>query len=292
MSTTGPGTAVLAVSPHLDDAAFSAGALLAGLAAQGADVRVLTVFTASVPDPRGFALACQTDKGLAPDVDYMELRRGEDEAAMAALGVRSAHLGLAEAPHRGYADAAALFGPVVAGDEDTPDAVAAAIEAELARPGAPRPRLLLGPAALGEHVDHRHVRDALALLARRHGLPSVLWDDLPYALRTPAGAAGPFRRGATAEETAAKLAACAAYASQLGFQFGSVAAMHEALQPRAEAFTADPEATAPRFGGRVGRSTPSPGTEVPGAIPSTRLSRWDPAPGFADEGAVPAPRQD
>ena len=99
-STGGP--VVLAVSPHLDDAAFSAGALLAGLAARGARVRVVTVFTAGAPNPRDFALACQTDKGLSPNVDYMALRRAEDETAMAALGAQAVHLGLAEAPHRGY----------------------------------------------------------------------------------------------------------------------------------------------------------------------------------------------
>ena len=86
MSAPARGPRVVAVSPHLDDAAFSAGALLAGLAAAGADVCVVTVFTASVPEPRGFALACQTDKGIAPEVDYMALRRAEDDAAVAALG--------------------------------------------------------------------------------------------------------------------------------------------------------------------------------------------------------------
>ncbi|MFI7583564.1 PIG-L deacetylase family protein [Kocuria sp. M1N1S27] len=249
---SGPGTArdagppvVLAVSPHLDDAAFSAGALLAGLAARGAQVRVATVFTASVPGPEGFALACQTDKGFGPDVDYMALRRAEDEAAMAALGVRAVHLGLAEAPHRGYADAAALFGPVVAGDEGTPESVAAALAQELAGPGTPAPDLVLGPAGLGDHVDHRHVRDALELVSRRHGPPVVRWDDLPYALRLPSGAGGAHERPATAAETRAKLAACASYPSQLGFQFGDVTAMAAALRSRSERFSGDPERTVP-----------------------------------------------
>ena len=38
-------------------------------------VTVVTCFTRSVPDPQGFALACQLDKGLGPEVDYMALRR-------------------------------------------------------------------------------------------------------------------------------------------------------------------------------------------------------------------------
>ncbi|MFF0990966.1 PIG-L deacetylase family protein [Kocuria nitroreducens] len=242
---------VLAVSPHLDDAAFSAGALLAGLAARGAQVRVVTVFTAGVPAPEGFALACQTDKGIPRDVDYMALRRAEDGTAMAALGARAVHLGLAEAPHRGYSSAAALFGPVVAGDEDTTESVAAALEQELARPGMPPPDLVLGPAGLGNHVDHRHVRDALELLSHRHGLPVVRWDDLPYALRLPAGAGGAHERPATAAETRTKLAACASYPSQLGFQFGDAEAMTDALRPRTERFSGDPERTVP-----TGRSHP------------------------------------
>ena len=66
----------LALSPHLDDAAFSAGGTLHALARAGWRVVVATVFTRSVPDPQGFALACQLDKGLDASVDYMALRRG------------------------------------------------------------------------------------------------------------------------------------------------------------------------------------------------------------------------
>ena len=79
----------LALSPHLDDAVFSCGGTLARLAGAGWRVVVATLFAASVPDPTGFALACQTDKGLAPDVDYLALRRDED-AAFASTPVRIA----------------------------------------------------------------------------------------------------------------------------------------------------------------------------------------------------------
>ena len=103
----------VAVSPHLDDAAFSAGGVLAGLAAAGWDVALVTVFTATVPEPTGFALACQTDKGFGPEVDYMALRRDEDHAAAAVLGLGEVvHLPLPEAPHRGYGSPAELFGRV------------------------------------------------------------------------------------------------------------------------------------------------------------------------------------
>src|SRR4051794_38941259 len=99
----------LALSPHLDDAAFSCGGTLAQLAGAGWRVVMATLLTATVPEPTGFALACQLDKGLGPEVDYMALRREEDRAAAAHLGVAPVHLALREAPHRGYGSAPELF---------------------------------------------------------------------------------------------------------------------------------------------------------------------------------------
>ncbi|WP_432510529.1 PIG-L deacetylase family protein [Kineococcus sp. SYSU DK001] len=230
---------VLAVSPHLDDAAFSAGALLTGLAAAGAQVHVVTVFTATVPDPTGFALACQTDKGLAPDVDYMAVRRAEDAAAMAELGARGHHLPLPEAPHRGYGSAAELFGAVAPGDEDCPAAVGAALGVFLDGGSLDGPvDLLLGPQGLGDHVDHRHVRTAVDALAVRRGLPLARWADTPYVLRSGASEPTGSPRRAVEAELAAKVAACAAYATQLGFQFDGTEAMARALRACPETFDA------------------------------------------------------
>jgi len=112
-------SSVLCISPHLDDAVFSAGGYIAALSDEGYDVTIMTCFTATVPEPRGFALACQLDKGLPPEVDYMAIRRSEDEQACARVGARAIHLQLPEAPHRGYASAQQLFEQVH--DEDTVD---------------------------------------------------------------------------------------------------------------------------------------------------------------------------
>ena len=69
------------------------------------------MFTGNVAEPQGFALACQLDKGLGPEVDYMALRRAEDAQACGRIGATPIHLPMLEAPHRGYADAAELFRP-------------------------------------------------------------------------------------------------------------------------------------------------------------------------------------
>jgi LmbE family N-acetylglucosaminyl deacetylase len=219
----------LALSPHLDDAAFSLGGALARMARDGWEVVVATVFTATVPAPTGFALACQLDKGLPPDADYMAIRRAEDEAACAALGARALHLPLREAPHRGYHSATALFQPPHDGDaaeQDIRDTVAPLLR-DLT------PDLLLLPQAIGGHVDHVMLVRALRAMAPPG--PVLWWRDFPYTTRadTPRrpfeDALAGFPEVALPTDPDAKHAACAAYATQLGYQFGGAEGLARAL---------------------------------------------------------------
>ena len=243
-----PGALVL--SPHLDDAAFSCGGLMAQLADAGWRVCMATAFTRTVLPATGFALACQLDKGLSPEVDYMALRREEDRAAAAILGVADLRwLGLPEAPHRGYHSAAALFGPALDGDaiwRDLAGEIGRLID-EL------RPDLVLAPQGLGNHVDHRQTIRAVWHAAP--AAPLAFYRDTPYAIRNP---------GARPHDTMAELAECVvmveaglsrkvaascAYASQVGFQFGGPAAAGAALRDFA---TREGEGTpAERFLGRL-----------------------------------------
>lgn len=212
---------LVAVSPHLDDAAFSVGGALAAHVRGGGRVTVVTCFTGSVPDPQGFALACQLDKGLAPDVDYMALRRAEDEAACAVIGASAVHLPFREAPHHGYCSAPELFGPR-RGDDERVEVLAPALAALF---DALQPDAIWGPLGLGDHVDHHIVREALARIERPH----LLWEDWPYLDRPGVVPPGePVRRIALDVELRAKrLAMCAAYTTQIGFQFGSRDALAE-----------------------------------------------------------------
>ena len=228
---------VLAVSPHLDDAAFSAGATLAALADAGHEVTVLTCFTRSVPDPTGFALACQLDKGLPAEADYMALRRAENDAALAGLGATPVDLDLPEAPHRGYTSAADLFGGVHP-DDDVWHEVADRLTGLTAD-------LWLAPQALGAHVDHLQVLRAVAALDR----PVLWWRDSPYVLRQPdAGAGDALPRGLAPvrlpQRPDRRADACACYRTQLGFQFGGERPMRTALADLPEVLLAGPAARA------------------------------------------------
>ena len=220
----------VAISPHLDDAAFSCGGTLACLAKAGWQVTVCTLFTRSVSNPGPFALACQLDKGLPPDVDYMAIRRAEDAQACALLGATPVWLDFAEAPHRGYDSAAALFGALRSGDE-----VQFGLAAALARLLRPAPDLVLAPQAVGGHVDHVQTVHALRL-ALAAQVPVLWWTDFPYASRPHSHPARPFERemadlpvGHFDGDAATRLSACAAYETQLGFQFGGRDGLAEVL---------------------------------------------------------------
>ena len=220
----------LFVSPHLDDAIFSAGGLAGLLADRGWTTVLATMFTRSVVPAAGFALACQLDKGLAPDVDYMALRRAEDRAAADILCFSEVlWLDLLEAPHRGYGSAPALFGPVHAGDT-----VAAPLTARMQSLAAQyQPDLVLAPQGLGNHVDHQQViASTLAAFAADR---VAFFRDTPYAIRQPAAEAlasvpaTPVEIIGIEAALPRKIAAAQAYTTQIGFQFGGSAALASAL---------------------------------------------------------------
>ncbi|GJE15504.1 PIG-L deacetylase family protein [Methylobacterium marchantiae] len=253
----------LALSPHLDDAAFSCGGTLATLADAGWHVVMATIFTASVPDPKGFALACQTDKGLAPEIDYMALRRDEDRRAAEALGIAEpVYLPFREAPHRGYGSAPELFA-----DARDDDAIVAPLAAAVARlVGEVSPDLVLAPQAVGGHVDHIQLVRAIGTL--RWDAPILWWRDFPYTVRS-AAPKQPFREefGALSETMvhysaraeARKGRACAAYETQLGYQFGGVDGLMRRLaeEARSERFRLAgmlPDAAATLFADHAARS--------------------------------------
>lgn len=219
----------LFVSPHLDDVAFSCGGTLLREARRRA-VTLCTVFTASVPRPRGFALACQTDKGIAPRVDYMALRRREDRGFARVAGLaRPLWLSLREAPHRGYGSPAALFGAARPEARRTARRLAATLRTLMETRAVTD---VYVPAANGRHIDHRIVRWAACHAARTlRPRPTMrFYEELPYGLRPARRAWRPPRHwrpeaSAITATLPRKLRGVRCYGSQLGFQFGGARRM-------------------------------------------------------------------
>ncbi|MGH3978534.1 MAG: PIG-L deacetylase family protein [Pseudonocardiaceae bacterium] len=211
---------VLAVSPHLDDAALSAGATLADLAAQGADVEVCTLFAGTPPEPvsavaRDFHARC----GLPADTSAVALRIDEDRAAMDELGARAQHRWFLDAVYRRAPDGRWLCGHDRAMFDDLPldqDGLLGDLSREVGRILATvDPDLVLTCAAIGNHIDHRLTSAAVLDAVKDTGVPTLLWEDLPYAAGRAATSAPSLARLAPPEAWERKRRAIARYSTQV-----------------------------------------------------------------------------
>jgi LmbE family N-acetylglucosaminyl deacetylase len=211
---------VLAFSPHLDDAALSVGALLAGLARRGTEVHVVTLFAGAPqeslsPVAHAFHHACR----LPHNATAVAVRRHEDLEAMRILGAQAHHAGLLDALYRRSRDGRwscdhdrAMFDTASA-EEGILAAVCDSVERfqELVRPD-----LIITCAAIGGHVDHVLGKTAVTAVAEMTDTRFLLWEDLPYAIgrRLSADIGKPVQMPVSPADWARKREAVARYASQ------------------------------------------------------------------------------
>ena len=191
------GSSCLFLSPHLDDAVLSCGALLAALSPRTA-ITVATVFTGADPAPHTRAARSFLRRSRATSADSLYAdRRREDEQVLHPLGVDIAHLRFPDALFRRragrYVPAPVARrlpelvhryptyrfdiarGRVSRGDRPLIQQVVDVISAVVAER---KPALVFAPLAIGRHVDHLIVRD----IAARHLSPIVYYSDFPYVL--------------------------------------------------------------------------------------------------------------
>lgn len=219
---------VLAVSPHLDDAALSAGGRIAGLVAAGLRVTIFTVFAGSPAIARFSAAARLLHRTCGLPADPVAHRRDEDRQAAGELSAGVRHGKFLDAVYRTGSDGGWLIGPrlgpgdLTLGPEDclveTITGTVAELLTEL------RPRLVLTCAAFGDHVDHRHTCAAVRAAAAAGGVPVELWSDTPYltepvtvfpdALRRRCGPHRPVAHWVEPGAWRRKLASIARYRSQ------------------------------------------------------------------------------
>jgi LmbE family N-acetylglucosaminyl deacetylase len=194
------GRSVLVLSAHLDDAVLSCGALLSRLAGQ-LPVTVATVFTETTAPPhtraaRAFLRQC----GISDAATLYAERRAEDDDVLSGLGVQHVHLGAPDAlfRRRDPWPYAAWLGRVVPeldhrypsyrfdiargriarGDRVLIERLAAELRTLAGRIDA---AVILGPMAIGRHVDHLITRR----LTERHPGEAIFYSDFPYCLQHP-----------------------------------------------------------------------------------------------------------
>lgn len=192
------GSAAVILSPHLDDAVLSCGALLAHLVGK-CPVTVVTVFTQAAPPPWSLPARLQLRAIGVGDVDdFYQERRAEDTKVLAEIGAAVVHLGLRDAMFRRVGDTAGrhLFpkrwpayptfrfdiarGRIARSDAGLPAEVGALVGGVVRETGA---RVLFAPLGVGKHVDHMITRRACQHLPATQHLPlrTVYYSDFPYS---------------------------------------------------------------------------------------------------------------
>jgi len=194
------GVPLIVLSPHLDDAVLSCGALMIH-ACRRTSVTVATLFTEARPPPYTLSARRHLHQVGARDAEALHRQRQiEDRAALEPMGITCIHAGLTEAlfrlrPHPGgrrrwacpLPELAHVYpvyrrhiisGRIAEADAATLDRARDVIQ-RLALAG---PNLVLVPLGVGGHVDHALVRTA----AERSGANIIYYSDFPYNQRHPA----------------------------------------------------------------------------------------------------------
>lgn len=231
------------ISPHFDDVPLSCGGQIAAQTRVGELVLAVTVCSQTPPialKRTSFAAAMERDWQISSGnntTDTYQVRHAEEERALQLLGAQHHWLDYLDAIYRRaeYDSDFTLFGAVVKQDieETLPHLQADLVAIASQHPDA----TLYFPLAVGNHVDHQ-----LANLAGRElvaqGYRVVFYEDFPYANRSGALeqrlAQILLKLQPTLTDIRAtiedKIAAIAAYSSQLDILFGGDAAMRDQVR--------------------------------------------------------------
>ncbi len=191
------GVPLVVLSPHLDDAVLSCGALLIH-AAKRTQVTVVTLFTEGGPPPYTLSARRYLRQVGAGDAESLyRQRRAEDRAALDSMGITWVHVGLTEAQYRHkngserrgwWAGLLPEFqhvypiyrlhvvsGRLAPADAGTLQDACGFVQ----RTTDAVPALLLAPLGIGGHVDHVLAR----IVAERSEAPVAYYSDFPYNQR-------------------------------------------------------------------------------------------------------------
>jgi len=171
------------LSPHLDDAALSAGGLIWEQTQAGQAVGIWTICAGDPPPGEFSPFASSLHARWGVGREAMEERRAEDIESCTRLGASYRHLDTPDciyrrSPRTGaylYASESALWVPVHPDERALIELLSDSLQSML-----PPKAKLVSPLSIGDHVDHRLTRAVVEILARRAGLPLYFYADYPY----------------------------------------------------------------------------------------------------------------
>lgn len=177
------------LSPHLDDAVFSAGGLIYEQTQSGTPVEIWTFMCGDPHLTRysPFARTLHHVWGFSSAQETVRKRREEDRLAASTIGAKTVHFDFLDCIYRRDKNGNWLYSeisvPPHEADADLPAQIASAISARL----LPDDELVC-QLGLGSHVDHVLVRRGAELLGRplRYDIDVPYWCYKPHELKAKA----------------------------------------------------------------------------------------------------------
>lgn len=170
------------LSPHLDDAALSAGGWIYNQTQAGNKVEIWTFMCGYPPnkDLSIFAQILHMQWGMPSARQIVRMRRTEDKAAAAILGAKVRHFDFLDCIYRRDANGEWLYTNVFVDPHSSESKLPAEIAATISARLKPDDKLIC-QFSVGKHLDHVTVRRAAELLGR----PLHYVADIPYYFNTP-----------------------------------------------------------------------------------------------------------
>lgn len=176
------GKTIMILSPHLDDAVLSCGALMMDAHRRHAGVVMVTVFNGRSAWPVSEAATRFHARCGHTDYNAMDEREKEDNRALEVVHARTERLQLPEALYRKHTDGtymyqedSAIFVSDIPAFDDAFRDVVHRIAEQI---DAVQPDMVLAPVGIGGHVDHLLVSAA----AERLDCAVFHYEDVPYVI--------------------------------------------------------------------------------------------------------------
>lgn len=165
------------ISPHFDDAIYSAGSLIS-LLTQETDVTIVTLFTEATRC--AYSEAAKRWLNLSGHLnaeEHYRLRNIEDDKACVEVGAASIHLGFIGTIWRKANIASPMLGynPPISQEDEELITQAQRILRRLI--SSDKPFVVFSPTAIGGHIDHVLTRE----IVERTFKGVILWLDFPYS---------------------------------------------------------------------------------------------------------------